>query len=35
MAAQEAALRVLFEPTLVNGKPVEVRSIIFYRWVIQ
>ena len=35
MAAQEAALRVTFEPTLVNGKPVEVRSIIFYRWVIQ
>jgi TonB family protein len=34
-AAQEAALRVTFEPTLVNGKPVEVRSITFYRWVVR
>lgn len=35
LAAQDAALRATFEPTLVNGKPVGVRSIIFYRWVLR
>ena len=30
-----AAKRATFKPTTVNGKPIKVRSIIFYRWVIQ
>ncbi|HEX8351858.1 MAG TPA: energy transducer TonB [Pyrinomonadaceae bacterium] len=34
-AGQEAALRATFKPTLVNGRPVKVRSITFYRWIVQ
>ena len=34
-AGQDAALRATFKPTLVNGKPVKVRSIIMYRWIIE
>ena len=34
-AGAEAARRATFNPTLVNGKPVRVRSIIHYRFVIQ
>jgi TonB family protein len=33
--AAEAASRARFDPTLVDGKPVMVRSIIIYRFVIQ
>jgi Gram-negative bacterial TonB protein C-terminal len=33
--AQDAALAVTFKPTLVNGKPVKVQSIISYRWIFQ
>ena len=34
-AGTTAVRHAAFEPTLVNGKPVKVRGIIFYRWVIQ
>jgi hypothetical protein len=34
-AGQAAALKATFKPTLVNGKPVEVQGIIFYRWIVQ
>ena len=33
-AGADAARRATFSPTLVNGKPVKVRSIISYRWII-
>ena len=33
-AGASAARRASFKPTLVNGKPVRVRGIIFYRWII-
>ncbi|HYH85753.1 MAG TPA: energy transducer TonB [Pyrinomonadaceae bacterium] len=34
-AGADAARRATFKPTLVNGKPVKVRGVIFYRWIIQ